>query len=277
MKNTLLNIVRKAVEIIRQEATVFVAEVKAHEFKQDDIVTTADTKTQQHYQDTLEAEFPDFGIIGEEGLRKPGENYFTVDPLDGTKAYARLQAHGVSTLFAMVEDNEVKAAFVGDVNTGDIYGFTPEDAEPFRIRFGVETALRAEKQDLSKKYVVLHGGLNSHPQNIQGVVQPIENGGCFKNFEIMGGSCGTLCARLWIGEVGAIVFDAPYDTPWDATPLIGMNQKLGFVSIAVDRETGEVKLIEPKLITEQRKKKYTEIVTHKDNAQEILDWFAQNN
>ena len=277
MKNKLIEIVKGAVEVIRQEAGNFVAQVKSHEFKQDDIVTSADINAQAHYQKNLELNFPEFGIIGEEGLRKPGKDYFTVDPLDGTKAFARFQAYGVSTLLAMVQDEQVVAAFVGDVNTGDIYGFTPEDTEPFRIRFGVESLLRVSTYNLKDKYIVLHGPLSTHPEKIQRFVQPVANGGLFRNFEVMGGSCATLCARLWIGEVGAIVFDAPYETPWDMTPLIGMNKRLGFVSIAVDRKTGEAKLIEPELIREQQNKDYTEILVHKDNAQLVLDWLVKNN
>ncbi|MFA7194034.1 MAG: inositol monophosphatase family protein [Candidatus Paceibacterota bacterium] len=276
MKNTLIQIVRGAVDIIRNEAAIFTANAKENDRKKDDIVTSADFNAQNHYEKQLGENFPEYGIIGEEGLRKPGENYFTVDPLDGTKAFARLQAFGVSTLLAMVEKGEVVAAFVGDVNTNDVYGFTPEDEKPFRIRFGVETPLKVIAKDLHNQYAVLHSGLHDHPEKIQRIVQAHANGGCFKNFEVMGGSAGTLSARLWTGEIGAIVFDAPYETPWDATPLLGMNKKLGFVHIVIDKENGTAKIVEPELIREPRDKDYCEIIVHKDNAPVILDWFLNN-
>ncbi len=277
VKGKLLKIVKEAVIIIQNEAATFTANAKAHEHKLDDIVTSADFSAQNHYEAELGEYFPEFGIIGEEGLRKPGTNYFTVDPLDGTKAFARRQSFGVSSMLAMVEGKEVVAALIGDVNTTDIYGFTPEDEKPFRIRFGVETPMEIKPKSLTEQYAVLHSSLDSHPEKVQRVVQSHKNDGCFRNFEVMGSSVGTLCARLWTGEVGAIVLDAPYETPWDTTPIIGINKKLGIVQILICRKTGEAKIVDAELIVEPRDVKFTTILVHRENAETIIDWFARNN
>ena len=72
-------------------------------------------------------------------------SYITVDPLDGTKAFIRRQSHGVGTMVAMVEEGQVVSAYVGDVNTQEIYGFPSRlhecpphygirDGRPLRVR-----------------------------------------------------------------------------------------------------------------------------------------------
>ncbi len=55
-----------------------------------DIVTEADTEAQQVIVDTIQAEFPDDGFLGEEnGLRPDGEGrVWVIDPIDGTTNFA---------------------------------------------------------------------------------------------------------------------------------------------------------------------------------------------
>ncbi len=71
---------------------------------QDQIVTNADLECQEMIIRRIKEDFPDHGIVGEEGpdgrllLEKPGGNediWWVIDPIDGTRNYA----HGVS-LFA---------------------------------------------------------------------------------------------------------------------------------------------------------------------------------
>jgi fructose-1,6-bisphosphatase/inositol monophosphatase family enzyme len=272
MKKQLIQIINGAIQIIRNEAATFAVQAKENDFKNDDVVTSADYKAQNYYEEELTRTFPDFGIIGEEGLNKVAEDYFTVDPLDGTKAYSRKKATGVSTMLAAVQGGEVVAAFVGDANCEDIYGYTPEDETAFRIRFGVAVPMVLNPQELRKQYVVLHDNFSNQIPVIQKIVQPPELGGCFKNFEVMGGSIGTLCARLWMGEVGAIVIGANNETPWDSTPIIGINKKMGIVQIKVDRETGKAEIHNPVLVKEVVAKSYDEILVHESNAEQVVDF-----
>jgi myo-inositol-1(or 4)-monophosphatase len=54
-----------------------------------DPVTRADTAAQQVIAGCLHAAFPDDGLVGEEGLRRPGHSgwQWVIDPLDGTVNY----------------------------------------------------------------------------------------------------------------------------------------------------------------------------------------------
>src|SRR5215216_2617710 len=102
----LKELVRRAMTIIRNERQVFEATVKqGYGGKMDDVFTSADTKAQQVYIKSLRECFPGCAIIAEEGGEADGpdrsaDTFFTVDPLDGTKAFVRRQSHGVGTMVA---------------------------------------------------------------------------------------------------------------------------------------------------------------------------------
>src|SRR6185295_2926270 len=116
--------VRRAMTIIRNERQIFEATAKqGHAGSMDDVFTSADTKAQDVYIKSLRECFPDYAILAEEDTvaaraaapTQPGV-FFTVDPLDGTKAFVRRQSHGVGTMVALVERGQVVSAYVGDIN-----------------------------------------------------------------------------------------------------------------------------------------------------------------
>jgi len=129
--------VRRAMSAIKRERLVFESTVKeSYSGNMDDVFTSADKKAQEIYLRAFEECFPEFGVVAEEdGLVISSKNgaYFTVDPLDGTKAYVRRQSHGVSTMVALVFEGEVLAAYIGDTNTGEIYGYRPGSDKVHRI------------------------------------------------------------------------------------------------------------------------------------------------
>jgi fructose-1,6-bisphosphatase/inositol monophosphatase family enzyme len=222
--------VRRAVATIRRELLVFEATTKeSYAGNMDDVFTSADTNAQAIYQRAFEECFPNCGIIGEEGLFVPTQSgcdaYFTVDPLDGTKAFVRRQSHGVSTMVALVSGGEVISAFIGDVNTGEIYGYRPDSPNVHRItqldifeRLGSGDSVAADN---------FHGLL----RDPLGKYSPVTNMlfGRLKNHEIMGSSIGTWMARLWKREVSLVVLPPGHETPWDSTPVIGISKKLGYI------------------------------------------------
>jgi fructose-1,6-bisphosphatase/inositol monophosphatase family enzyme len=125
----LKELVRRAMAVIRNERQVFEATAKqGRSGDMDDVFTSADTKAQEVYIKSLHECFPDYAIVAEEGgvapriarSVRPGA-FFTVDPLDGTKAFVRRQSHGVG----LVEHGQVASAYVGDINTHEIYGYRP--------------------------------------------------------------------------------------------------------------------------------------------------------
>src|SRR5262249_35782822 len=88
--------------------------------KRDDVVTSADREAQSVYKKLIEERFPTFGLVAEEdNLRIPSKHkhgyFFTLDPVDGTKAFVRKQSYGVATMIALCTQTNVVAAYVGDI------------------------------------------------------------------------------------------------------------------------------------------------------------------
>ncbi len=275
-KAILRTIVNQAIADIRDEAATFTRVDKVnYDPEKYDIVTSADKRAQERYVGALRAAFPGIGIIGEEdGLCVPcldlaDPTYFTVDPLDGTKAFARYQSYGVGTMLALVGRDAVKAAFLGDVNTGEIYGYYGDEAVT-RTRFGVEAPLAVKDKALTTLNVLFDDPLYKFPEAVQALARNPKDGGIFRGYEVAGGSVGLLHARLWIGEVGALVLKASFNTPWDNTPTIGVNRKLGFKHVKFDPTTGAAAVFEPELPTVVAKKGYIEVITHESHVAEVL-------
>lgn len=86
---------------IRNQLDSFSYTAKENEKKIGDQVTSADYAAQKAIVDMIVKCFPEAGIIAEEdNLQKecthPTEKlYFTIDPLDGTRAYVRMQSDGI--------------------------------------------------------------------------------------------------------------------------------------------------------------------------------------
>lgn len=262
--------VRRAGVVIRKERTIFEATTKeSYGGTMDDVFTSADTKAQAIYLRTFNECFPLCGVIGEEdSLRiEPSGGctaYFTVDPLDGTKAYVRRQSHGVATMVALVDSGEVISAFIGDINTNEVYGYRPGSDKVFRI-----TDLDAFEElepgkgldGLDRIQCVLRNPLDHHQPETQKLVRE------FKNYEVMGSSIGTWFARLWKQEIGALVVEPGWETPWDSTPVIGISKKLGYVflrSRSVGPKTFWTKF-EPELVKEKKYRDYDMVVIHESN------------
>lgn len=281
-KQKLLELVKLAIGDIQDEAATFIQESKEnYDPNKDDIVTSADKRAQARYVSNLTTDFPDFGIIGEEdNLNIPCLNpdhpiYFTVDPLDGTKAFARQQSHGVGTMLALVSGNEVIASFVGDVNTGEIFGYYGDEPAT-HARFGVEKTMKVENETpLSKVNALLDNPIELFPQKLQKLTKSIKTGGLMKSYEISGGSVGLLHTRLWKGEIGILFLLNGYDTPWDSTPLIGMNKKLGFKHLKFDEE-GNVEVFEAQLPKTVVKKNYVEFIVHESKVEEVLTFLKES-
>src|ERR1035437_6533330 len=273
----------EAIEVIRKEAATFIATPKEHyDGVTDDIVTTADKAAQKVYVDVFMKAFPGFGLIGEEdGLNKPctipRENiYITIDPLDGTKAFARHESHGVGTMVGVVKNGKVIAAYVGDVNTGEIYGFAPDEPAVTRTRFGVTAPLFADiKTPLHARYILLNTPPYRFPAAVQKFILTPEEGGLFKDINVMGGSYGTTLARLWKNEVALVLKDPAFRTPWDETPILGINERLGFVTIKIDPVTCTATVIDVPPPTKVCEVPHIDIMTHERYAPRILEWFAK--
>lgn len=87
-----------------------------------DVVTEADRASEKLIVESLRAEFPSHGIVGEEGARSQssGECLWYVDPLDGTTNFA----HGFPVFcvsLGLARNNEVIAGVVYDPTRNELF------------------------------------------------------------------------------------------------------------------------------------------------------------
>lgn len=268
----------RAMEIIARNRVAFVATEKESYKAGQDFFTNADTEAQQLYVRKIGEYFPTYGIIGEEdNLRvpcaEPGlEIYFTVDPLDGTKAFMRRQSHGIGTMIALVQDGVVASACVGDVMTGELYYFRPgsDKVHRFCLRDLVREVLTIESRPLAGQYVLLGDDPRLMSEKIEQITRP--NRGShppvFKDIEIMGGSIGVKMARLWKGEVAAMILKAGKCTPWDWCPIAGISAKLGFMKLAyIDGAWASFPLVP---VMKVEKWDHDSVIIHESNIEEFI-------
>lgn len=221
--------VRRAVSTIRRERFAFAVQAKTGYDGSDDMVTSADRAAQDVYLRSLRECFPDFGILAEEEelavecTLEGGGLYFTVDPLDGTKAFVRRQSAGIGTMLALVQDGEVIGAFIGDVMTKELYGFRPGSKKVHRIsEFEVAERLEVDSErPLGSQYI----SLREIPEDHSAAARRLIRGA--SGVEVTGGSIGTQVAKLWKGEVGAVLLPPSHETPWDVAPVMGISERMG--------------------------------------------------
>ncbi len=231
-------LVRRVIQMVRRKRFAFEATAKmSYAGEVDgDVFTDVDVMAQTIYLRGLMECFPDCGIIGEEqNLRIKSKNglYFTLDPIDGTKAFIRRQSHGISTMISLVWEGQVIAAYIGDINTQEIFGYRPGSGNVWRINeqdVFQRLPVRTRVPDFSRSYALLREPFAEYPPECQSFVSQ------FKNHEVMGSSIGTWAARLWKGEVQALLLRPGYETPWDSSPIIGISSKLGCRFYAIDQE-----------------------------------------
>lgn len=238
-------LVRRAISAIRNERIVFETQQKAGaDGVMNDMLTSADLKAQEVYLRSLRECFPDCGVIGEENEvdiapTAPTTAYFTIDPLDGTKAFVRRQSHGVGTMIALVDGQTVLAAYVGDINTREVYGFRPGSEKAYRITdFDAVEPLEATsrtKKPLLHRTMLLRDPPEDYSELSRSLIAAMNT------FQIDGGSIGIWTARLWKDEVGAALLPPGWETPWDSSPVIGISKQVGlaFLRPAADGKRWE--------------------------------------
>jgi len=270
--------VRRAVEEIRALRLVFEITQKGSKHDgSDDFFTSADTAAQKIYLRTIQECFPLFGVIAEEDeltIACTHPNFtisFTVDPLDGTKAFIRRQSHGIGTMISLVCDNRIISAYVGDVMTQEIYGFRPGSDKTHRsAEHGTSEQLIIDvHHSLNKQAVLLRDTQNNHSPAMQRIVGGNSAESIFSKTLFADGSIGTSMARLWKGEVGAAVLPPAHDTPWDLCPVVGISEHLGFMSLYVSSD-GMLHEHDWGDLHAPKKRNCDIIVVHKSRLEELL-------
>lgn len=270
-------LVRRAISTARAEMLSFEVQKKVgYGGDEDDLKTSVDVAAQKVYLRSLRECFPTIGIVAEEDeLRvpctEPGmDAYFTVDPVDGTRALVRRQSHGIGTMLALVVDGEVVSGWVGDLMTQEVYGYRPGSEKVHRIReYGIAEELVFDTATpLSERYLLLHDPVRDYSPEVGRLVAA---DGLFDGYEVMGGSVGTWMARLWKGEVGAAVLPPSFETPWDSAPVIGISKKLGFAFVQV--QDGHVLRVNPIIPLDGPEERGGDlIIVHRQHLTELLEW-----
>jgi fructose-1,6-bisphosphatase/inositol monophosphatase family enzyme len=263
---TLKELVRRAIVIARRQITSFRSGEKiGYDGEMSDVFTSADDQAQASYVKLLQECFPDIGIIGEEScLNIPSADgldaYFTIDPIDGTRAYIRRQSHGIGTMVALVIDGVVESAYIGDLNTQEVFGYRPGSSNVWRIT-DLETCERLnpnpDAKAISELYILLCEREKMYSKISS---QAIDK---FKGVSIDGGSIGIWAARLWKGEVGALLLSPSWETPWDSSPVVGISQRLGYMFFQPFKDGWQ--LYEPQISRVKYRRDHEVLIIHINN------------
>lgn len=270
----LKELVRRAMLVARRHTLTFEVNQKVgYSGEMNDVFTNADCETQAVYVKSLKECFPGIGIIGEEdALVVPSASgndaYFTIDPIDGTKAYVRRQSHGVGSMIALVIRGEVVAAYIGDVCSGEIYGFRPDSSSVWRIT-NLEMYERLEANPSSIRFRTSHLLLRDREKDHGETARQTMD--CFNGISVDGGSIGIWMARLWKREVQALILKPSWETPWDSTPVVGISRKLGYMFL---RPVGSWwESYEPSCLREKEWRGHDTLVLHRNDFDELYRHF----
>ena len=273
--------VRRAINAISNERFAFEAQAKLGKTgKMDDVVTSADKRAQESYVKILLESFPTFGIVAEEEnlsipCTEPGRKiWWTVDPLDGTRAFIRRQSSGIGTQVALVEDGEVIAACVGDVMTREMFYFRPDSEKIHRLSgFEIPEDLSIDpKATLTSQYLLLRDRPKLYSEGANKIIDSM-----FKKCQTADGSIGLSMARLWKGEFGGKILEPGLNTPWDFCPVLGISKKLGFEFFSIDPVDGSLTWLKPLALPTNQKTSTETLIIHSSRVEEISQRFAVKN
>jgi hypothetical protein len=234
-----------------------------------DFATRADIAAQDACEAIRAVVTPWAGAIGEEkGLRipctLPGKPewyaYWTFDGCDGSRHFQRLdrlvkaghKKGGVASMVAFVWDGEVVAAAVGDVFKRVIYLLDPVSGTVFE--YDVSNNLAPANLSARVRTETLTGGLLLRRGNRDGY-HPLVAGlidGHFPNWEYYATeSFGVGMSRLWTDVVTVHVQGGGvgHVTPWDDTPVIGINRALKMVYLRPSPDGEALEEFVPQLVT----------------------------
>ena len=246
--------------------------------KEKDLVTSADIAVQKLCLKLIKENFPHAGIVAEEKFSckctdSDNDYYFVLDPLDGTKAYGRRQSHSIASMVAFVFEGEICGVAVADVMSREVYYSRPDSDKVHRISdYSIVEELRINpRKHLRQQHIQLRKDPRDHSEFIQ--IATRSRKGLFKGVEVTGGSIGSMFARLWKGEVGAVVLEPGIEMPWDITPVMGLSERLGFV-LLMQKDYGYKKVAFSPSKKSQRFAGET-LIIHESRVDEFIDYFQR--
>jgi fructose-1,6-bisphosphatase/inositol monophosphatase family enzyme len=287
-------VVRRMCATIHRQRFSFAFEGKEVDYKVGaDFVSTADKEAQLIALDFLKRNFPEFGIIAEEDdLFKDAKEFhhtdgsihkffFSLDPLDGTKAFIRKQSDSYSSMISFIHEiNGVATVIgvcIGDPMTGEMYYTRPDSPRVHLLDRDTELArlLCFDKEmNPSETFALLREPLYDFSPIIRKLVNEhgLDRDNFFLKAENVGGSIGISFAKLWKGQYGMLALKAGKTTVWDSAPCIGISAKLGFVPMIVNKQ-GRLEKSKFFIHTKRENMEQHEtIIVHKTLVSRIIEW-----
>lgn len=236
-----LSMVTRVLKEVKNQIDSFTVFDKENEYKDGDLVTTADYAAQQLYTTMIWDFTTDAGILAEEEwlykLPKNWENIlYTIDPVDGTKALVRRQSDGIGTLMGVVdtEQNKIVWWYVWDVMTGEIYYSHPDSDRVYRTHIDTwSTHIPLLYQPRTVKRIQMLDDIRHFPKWLQDAT---ESDWYWQSLWITNGSIWTNMARLWKGEVDAVLLKAWITQPRDRVPCAWISDAMWYTTIQIDKD-----------------------------------------
>lgn len=272
---------KSAMDEVRNQRFDFIS----HEKDVIDITTSADLAAQEIIITYLHQHFPKAGIISEEKVTiactDEVDYLFVIDPLDGTRAYARMQSGGFACMISFIYEGIVCGAVVGDVMSGERYVASPTEDCARRISSSQKhdrlLSVCTEKK-LSSQLCLLLKDPRSYSPLVQALTMP--KTGSFQSIGVVNGSIGLRFAKVWKGEYGAIILPAMDQTLWDRAPLYCISDRQGYVYFLLHPERYNEGIFEeifepfhPTSLVLHLPVKDELLMIHESKIEELQEWF----
>jgi fructose-1,6-bisphosphatase/inositol monophosphatase family enzyme len=280
------DIVSRVASFVRKSRHTFEAEHKG--IKPDgriDWVTNIDKEAQRMAIRLLQENMPSIGIVAEEqnGIAIPSKEptkslWFSLDPIDGTRAFVHRFSFGISVMLALMDEDKVIAVCICDIMTEEMYYYRPdsENTHHFDAKSG-QRLLNELPRDipLSQQYLLIRDPVEVYNDMTRRLLQ-IKPHPLFRRYESTSGSIGLSMTRLWKGEVGGAILRAGDQNPWDVCPIIGLMERLGFVYFKIIPNQEEHNLCLSQIHLIASRSIFTidcdMLVIHKSNILELTRW-----
>lgn len=242
--------------------------------RHEDWTTHIDHGAQRYFVDLLTCRFPGIGIIGEEdGIPPPASSagndsdYFLIDPIDGTGALLRRQPASFGPMLTWIQDGIVKGAFVGNIDTGWIFGFGPDSPDVWVTEIpSVHTGWKAETDPRKKDIWDMRVLLRDHPEKHSAVSRRIISRS--KKMSVMDGGIGVWMSHLWLGAADIVFMKPGHQIPWDWSPIVGISQKLGFVFLKPGTDGGWEEYV-PEISKEMVYRDHDIAIVHRNHLESL--------
>lgn len=224
----ILEVIEPLVRSLRDEVMKYFGKIE-HDFKDDKtVVTHIDKFVEQKFRDVLSYKYPDIGFCGEEfGITGNKDEYWLIDPIDGTENYIR-GIDGVGMMLALIKNGRPEMCVIyNPVNDMMYWAIDGEGAwrEGVRIRMIdreegrwfieaegsknpkelalLTTELQAKRTNILRFYGSAHRAMQLAEGKLDGMVR----------WQAGGGDWDYAPSNLLIKEAGGIVTRFDIDDP----------------------------------------------------------------